>query len=161
MTGRWSRIAGLLLVGMALALIGCKSDSGEWVEINGHRFNVELAITSNEQFLGMGGRTDAPQGTGMLFIFPREAPREFVMRNCLIPLDIAFMDDDGKIVRTHTMEVEADQRGLTHYPSGRPASLVLEVAAGEFERLGIRTGQTMTLSPSVQRSVENVRRTRR
>jgi len=155
------RMLMLLLAGIATTLIGCKSDAGDWVEINGHRFEVELAITSNEQFLGMGGRTEAPQGTGMLFIFPREAPREFVMRGCVIPLDIAFMDNNGKIVRTHTMKVEADQRNLPRYPSGRPASLVLEVAAGEFERLGIQTGQTMTLSPSVQQSVEEVRRTRR
>jgi uncharacterized protein len=155
------RAALLLTIGLTL-MSGCDSDpKGNWVEIGGERFTVELATTPNAQFLGMGGRDNVPSGTGMLFIFPREAPRTFVMRSCLVPLDIAFIDDDGLIVTMDTMTVEPDQRHLTHYPSGVPASLVLEVAGGTFEKSGISEGQRVTFSPSVQRAIDDAKRSGR
>lgn len=126
--------------------------------IEGHRWDVELATTDNERFTGMGGRNEAPAGTGMLFIFPDDAHRQFVMRACLIPLDIAFINGEGRIVAIHTMKVEPDQRHLPLYRSGRPARFALEVAAGEFQRLGIKVGQQVIFSKDTQRVITDIER---
>ena len=144
---------------MLLLLPACErspEDSDPHVTIEGHRWDVELATTNNEQFTGMGGRSEAPTGTGMLFIFPDNAHRQFIMRACLIPLDIAFINSEGKIVAIHTMKVESDQRRLVRYPSYYPVNMALEVAGGEFDRLGIRVGHYVTFSKDTQRTIDNV-----
>jgi uncharacterized membrane protein (UPF0127 family) len=99
----------------------------------------------------MSGRQDVPPGTGMLFIFRDSQPRAFVMRGCLVPLDIAFIDEGLRIVAIHTMAVEPDGAGQKKYRSLKPAMYALEVAAGELSAAGVTVGDTATFSPAVER----------
>ena len=80
---------------------------------------------------------------GMLFLFPDAAPRAFWMRNTRIPLDIVYLDSELAIVGWSLNTPPCRTRRCPSYPSGRPARYVLEVNAGEMERLGASLGDTV------------------
>ena len=115
------------------------------VRINGHTWNVELAVTEMARFQGLSGRTALGERAGMLFLFPYSKPQAFCMRLCEIPLDIAFIDADLTVVKTHTMAVEPDRIGRESYSSGAPVQYVLEVPGGALGRAGGKAGQKVTL----------------
>ena len=111
-------------------------------------FDVELATDPASRLQGLSDRPVVPPQGGMLFVFPQAARREFVMRRCLVPIDIAFLDDAGRVVRTHAMRVEppnTPEHRLTRYPSRYPARYALELAGGTLERLDVREGQRVVL----------------
>jgi hypothetical protein len=143
-------LAGLVLLPAA----GCKSEPESLprqaeVTINGHTFRVELAMTEARRHKGLGGRTRLAEDQGMLFIFRRAERQTFVMRNCEIPIDVAFLDADRRIVRIHEMQVEWDRSGRVPYSSGGPAQYALEVAGGVFAKLGIEEGDVVEFSDRV------------
>lgn len=123
------------------------------VTLAGERFDLELVADPVRRHRGMGGRTRIPHGTGMLFSFRDVATRAFVMRDCLVPIDIAYLDPAGRVVGIHTMAVEPPRRPgeslldyeerLPGYLSEAPAQFAIEVAGGTFESLGLRTGDVV------------------
>ena len=80
---------------------------------------------------------------GRLFMYPKSAPRAYCMRGCLIPLDIAFIDSELRIVKIYTMAPEPDRVGRVAYSSQTDAQYVLEVSAGGFARKGVVVGATV------------------
>ena len=103
---------------------------------------VEIADTDPSRAKGLMMRTFLPQGQGMLFVWPEEAPRTMWMKDTFIPLDIIFMDGQGKIVGIATQAVPHD---LSPLGTDRPARYVLEVPAGDANRLGLAVGQSIVL----------------
>lgn len=144
--------AGLACFGCAVAG-GCY-DSAErndrsgmkqaTVTIKGHVFKVAVASTIEEQRVGlMNVKPDElGQDEGMLFVFPQEGPLSFWMKNTITPLDIAFMDSRGRIVKTHTMK----PLDMTSHPSVKPARFALEVHAGRLAALGIAEGDVAQIA---------------
>ena len=117
------------------------------IEIKGHVFEAWLARTSDELETGLMNTPEEalapiadPAGEGqpdiqrgMLFIFRSEQILSFWMLNTIIPLDIAYINQDGEIVKTYTMApLETRQ-----YPSHEPAMFALEMRAGLLAELGI------------------------
>jgi len=104
------------------------------LEIEGHLLDVELATDDISRARGLMYRTRVHEDSGMLFIFPEAKIQRFWMKNCLIPLDIAFVDDEGKIVNIQRAVPPAPQaRVFPRYPSLLPVRYVLETRAGWFE----------------------------
>ncbi len=125
---------------------GCnKPDTGAGVKIGSARWTVELATNSISRARGLSGRTTLPDGYGMLFVFTDLQVRTFWMRGCLIPLDVAFIDADLRIVQIHTMAAEPGRAGEFHYSSVRPARYALEVPAGGLARAGVKVGDKVSL----------------
>jgi len=149
MLNRYAIVVAALLALSAAA--GCDRNDETYVTINGRRWDVELATTPENRFLGMSGRQDVPADTGMLFVFRDSQPREFVMRGCLVPLDIAFIDEHLRIVAIHTMAVAEDPTKLRKYASIKPAMYALEVAAGSLGQARVNVGDAVTLSPAITR----------
>lgn len=118
--------------------------------LRGRTFHLELAADSAARMRGMGGRSHIPEGSGMLFSFREAAPRHFLMRDCVVPLDIAFLDTEGRVTAVHTMPVEPPRRAgetpLTYearlplYGSGAPAQFVMEAAGGALFAAGVQAG---------------------
>jgi hypothetical protein len=108
-------------------------------------YTVELAMTRGQRQTGLMGRTELAADRGMLFVYPSPRPLKFWMRNCEIPIDILFLDADGKIVNLHEMAVEPDRRGAVSYPSHVPAQYALELVGGTIRREGIKIGQRVEL----------------
>lgn len=139
------------LVAMAAAA-GCTSQRAPApprVTINGKSWLVDLAVTPEQQSLGLAGRQQLSNEAGMLFVFRRAEVRNFCMRGCVIPLDIAFIGDDMRVVRTHTMAVEPDRAGRIIYSSDSPARYALETAAGSLEAAGVKVGDPVTFSGDI------------
>lgn len=99
--------------------------------------DIELAETPEEISYGMMYRKSMDPNTGMLFLMGDEAPRSFYMKNTFVPLDIIYINDEGKVVSIQKNAKPLDETSL---PSGAPASLVLEVTAGFSDRYGITEG---------------------
>jgi len=98
---------------------------------------VELARTPDEQARGLMFRERLAPGSGMLFVFPVSAEHSFWMQNTLVPLDMIFIDEDGRVVGT----VErAEPLTTTLRTVGKPSRYVLEVAGGVAAERGIRPG---------------------
>ena len=134
-------LAGLVVLGTCC---GCqKAQPQPRVVINGRGWLVDLARTPQEQYTGLGGRTHLSADVGMLFIFSEPRELTFCMRNCEIPLDIAFISEDLKVVSVQTMAVEPDRAGRVIYHSGAPAKYALEVAAGGLTGAGAKPGDTV------------------
>lgn len=134
-----------VLLALLLAQAGACAGAGEQVELKGHRFNVELALTHEEQARGLMFRDSLPDDHGMLFVFPAEAPRSFWMRNTRIPLDILYFDDELKLVSQVHSARPCVVRACPGYPSEAPARYVLELNAGKARELGVEKGDRLRL----------------
>jgi uncharacterized protein len=136
---------GWLLLGLLLVLAGpagaqisfertqlaIESSSGTL------NFEVELAITPEQRQQGLMFRESLDADQGMLFDFGDTVPVTMWMRNTFIPLDMLFIDADGRIAR-----IVADTEPLSDavIGSGDPVRAVLELAAGTSAELGIAVG---------------------
>lgn len=98
---------------------------------------VELARTEPERERGLMHRTSLPPDAGMLFLFDESADHTFWMKNTLLPLDMVFIDDDGRIVG-----IVESAEPLTTVPRsvGAPSRYVLEVNGGWARAHGVRPG---------------------
>ena len=104
---------------------------------NSHEYTVELAVTPEEQRIGMMFRNYIPENTGMLFVFKEDTERNFWMKNTFIPLDLIFIRNDGIITYIHHM---AEEESLKPINSNGKVRAVLEIAGGEAEILNINIG---------------------
>jgi uncharacterized membrane protein (UPF0127 family) len=110
---------------------------------SGAVYRLELALTPEEQAQGLMYRESLPQKTGMLFLFPDAAPHGFWMKNTMIPLDMIWMDDSGRVlyVSADTPPCKADP--CPTYGPEAPARMVLEIAGGLAAREKITVGSTL------------------
>ena len=104
--------------------------------------DVEIADTPALRSRGLMFRQRLPRGRGMLLLWPRPSMAALWMKNTLIPLDMVFIDASGRIVHIHENAQPGD---LTPVSPGRPVMAVLEIAAGEARRLGLRPGLRVSL----------------
>jgi len=102
-----------------------------------HDFTVEIAETPDQRAQGLMFRRQMDADAGMLFLFGRSEERAMWMKNTLIPLDMLFIDETGKIVRIEQRTVPHSLRAIV---SGGPVSAVLELNAGTASRLVIKPG---------------------
>ena len=136
------RVAATVL---ALAL-GCGSRGpAVVVETAQHgpaRVQVELARTPAEQERGLMYRTSMATDQGMLFLFPDDTDRAFWMKNTLIPLDMIFIDSDGRVagIRERTTPLSE-----TPISVGKPSKWVLEVNGGWSRAHGVAAGDRVGL----------------
>lgn len=165
---------GLVLVAAAAATFfavrGCDggglgaagADVGT-VRLGGKDFHLELALDGETRFKGLSGRTFIEPDGGMLFAFPYSGDMQFVMRDCPIPIDIAFLDSTGRITAMHEMTPEPPrteeektldpatgmntqyEARLRKYPSRFDAQFVIEVAGGTLRTLPIKAGDKVDL----------------
>ena len=102
-------------------------------------YDIEVAITPEQQARGMMWRPDLGPNKGMLFIFERERPVTFWMQNTLIPLDMIFIDNSGKLV---SIQREAEPLTTTKRPSNGPARFTLEIDGGAAALMNINETTT-------------------
>lgn len=119
------------------------------ITIKGETFALELAMDDASRYQGLSDRAEIADDGGMLFVFPKEAVREFVMRRCLVPIDIAFLNAQGEVVWMHAMQVERDPNTpeirLKRYSSHYPSQFAIELKAGSLRRLGLAQGDKIDL----------------
>jgi hypothetical protein len=102
-----------------------------------HPVTVELARTDAERARGLMHRRDLAEDAGMLFLFAERGDHAFWMKETLIPLDMIFIDEDGRIVG---IVERAEPRTLSPRSVGVPSRYVLEVNGGWARARGIARG---------------------
>ena len=140
----------LILLLMLAPLLGCATGSGPWVELKGERFTVEVAQDGPSRNRGLMYRDQLAKGTGMLFLHDVEEPLAYWMKNTRIPLDIFYFDSQRKLVSV-SRGVPSCSLGdrCPPYPSAGPALYVLELNAGEANRLGVARGDQLVFGPGI------------
>jgi uncharacterized membrane protein (UPF0127 family) len=106
---------------------------------------TEIARTPLEHMQGLMGRKHLPKDSGMLFDFGNSRPLSFWMANTYIPLQIAFIEDDGRVGQIERM-VPLSTRAIHSKKSYRFA---LEVNDGWFDENKITIGSVMGLPEDV------------
>jgi uncharacterized protein len=103
---------------------------------------VEVAKTPEERAKGLMNRNHLAKDEGMLFIFETEGYHGFWMKNTLIPLSIAFLDKEGKIVKISEMKPLT----LASHDPPQPILYALEMNKGWFAAHGIKVGDRIRFS---------------
>ncbi|HMK77760.1 MAG TPA: DUF192 domain-containing protein [Thermodesulfobacteriota bacterium] len=103
---------------------------------------VDVAKTPEERNHGLMGRKHLGKDEGMLFIFETEDYHGFWMKDTVIPLSIAFIDQDGRIVSITDMRPQT----LDSHVPPRPILYALEMNRGWFSSHGIKTGDVVRFS---------------
>jgi uncharacterized protein len=117
----------------ALRPVIIDTSGGKKVEVQ-----VEVADDVAEQAKGLMYRKALGEDRGMLFVYPDERKLSFWMKNTLIPLSIAYIDSEGRIVDILDMKPLDDKP--PHYTSSEPVQYALEVNQGFFEKVGVKVG---------------------
>ncbi len=151
-----TRVALCLATMVILAAEGpATRPAKELVVIAGETFRLDPAVNVKARQRGLGGREKIEDHGGMLFVFPDARRRSFYMKDCVIDIDIMFLDDRGRITAVHKMKTEpprradesvrAYERRLKLYPSLRPVRFAIELETGSIERLKLKPGRTIPL----------------
>ena len=108
-----------------------------------YQIQAEVASTPASRQLGLMHRVYLPAEHGMLFVFENKELHCFWMRNTKIPLSIAFIGDDGKIVNIEEMQPMSDDN---HCPAA-PVRYALEMNQGWFSKKGLNAGNVISGIP--------------
>jgi uncharacterized protein len=135
---RHTLFAGLLALTTSLSLAQNINTSLPVIELKTsiYRIQAELASTPQARQVGLMNRTSMPTDSGMLFIFDQKATHCFWMSNTKIPLAIAFIADDGKIVNIEEMQAET----LNNHCPKVPIRYALEMNRQWFSQRAIGPG---------------------
>jgi len=101
-----------------------------------HRIEAEVAANDQNRQVGLMNRKAMPTQRGMLFVFTQENTHCMWMRNTLLPLSVAFVDAEGKIINIEDMQPQTED----NHCARRPARYALEMNLGWFAQRGIKPG---------------------
>mgnify|MGYP001610245972 CR=1 FL=1 len=112
-----------------------------FVELNAgiHRIEAEVANTQDARMLGLMHRKSMAAHRGMLFVYDVPSPQCMWMRNTLIPLSVAFLDEQGRIINVEEMQPRTE----SNHCAARPAKFSLEMNAGWFRQRGLKAGDAI------------------
>lgn len=101
-----------------------------------HRIQAEVADSMGSRMTGLMHRKSMAHNSGMVFVFEENAPHCMWMKNTLIPLSVAFIDESGAIINVADMQPHSEQS----HCAARPARYALEMNKGWFAQRGIKPG---------------------
>ena len=105
-----------------------------------HRIEAEVAADPASRKQGLMMRENMPVNHGMLFVFPQADRYCMWMRNTLIPLSVAFLDEQGHILNIEDMQPQTEN----NHCAKAPAPFALEMNLGWFSSKGIKEGQRIS-----------------
>lgn len=137
-------LAATLAAGLAAAQSGPQPRL-QTIELSAgmHLIRAEVAVTPEQQQIGMMFRRTMGTNEGMLFVNDEPGQRCFWMRNTLVPLTAAFIADDGTIVNLADMKPQTDDS----HCSAKPVRFVLEMNLSWFEKRGLKAGSKLRGAP--------------
>jgi len=145
MGNRISPLIGAALVCAVLAACTARA-TGPSAELKGQRFEIEIADNDATRERGLMFRDSMPADHGMLFLFDDSSVRTFWMKNCRMPLDILFFDQNYKLVSVQQRVPPCRSEPCVVYPSEGPAQYVLELNAGTVDKLGVKPGDALKVA---------------
>jgi len=110
--------------------------------VNSQRLTLTVAATPESRQSGLSGYDHLPENEGMLFVLPRPTTFSFWMKDTVLPLSIAFLDDQWRIIGIEQMKpLKADRI----YQSPQPVRYAIEVNAGWFAEHGVGVGDAFDI----------------
>jgi uncharacterized membrane protein (UPF0127 family) len=100
---------------------------------------LEVAADPAARARGLMGREGVPPGNGMVFLYPTDVRESFWMKDTLVPLSIAFVAADGRVVSVAEMTPCRADPCPTYAPAG-PYRYAVELTAGAFPAAGVGAG---------------------
>ena len=104
-----------------------------------HRIDAEVVNTQESRMRGLMMRKAMPAHRGMLFVFDDNGRYCMWMKNTLLPLSVAFLDEAGRIINVEEMKPQTEN---THCAT-KPVHYALEMNAGWFSRRGVKAGTAL------------------
>lgn len=150
------RFALATLVAMAMVSPGANAQTGPQklpttqLTAGMHLIRAEVADDDGERQIGLMHRPSMGASDGMVFVFEQPGVQCFWMRNTLIPLSAAFIDDSGTIINVEDMKPQSDDS----HCSKKPVRFVLEMNKGWFDKRGLKAGSVIggaVFKPAVAR----------
>lgn len=111
-----------------------------------HLITAEMAANDPQRARGLMFREKLAPNHGMLFVFDAKTVQCMWMRNTLIPLSVAFIDDDGSIVNIEDMQPKTENS----HCSRRPVRYALEMELGWFAKRGLKSGARLGGLPAAR-----------
>ena len=129
-------ISFILLLGFAR--LGAAQSSMPLTELRAgmYRIEAEVAATPDHRMIGLMKRRSMPANHGMLFIFTEPQRHCMWMKNTLLPLSVAFLDDEGRILNIEDMQPQTED----NHCAARPARYALEMNLGWFRQKALGPG---------------------
>jgi uncharacterized membrane protein (UPF0127 family) len=106
------------------------------LSIGMYRIEAEVAATQENRMVGLMQRRSMPANHGMLFVFTEQQRHCMWMRNTLLPLSVAFLDEQGRILNVEDMQPQTED----NHCAAKPARFALEMNLGWFKQKGLAAG---------------------
>ena len=132
----------ILFVVLQVSLAAALAQSSPIIEltVGFHRVEAEVAATHAARAQGLMHRKEMPVQRGMLFVFPDVAVQCMWMRNTLIPLAVAFLDESGRILNVAEMKPHSEE----NHCAVKPVRYALEMNSGWFGQRGLKNGAVIS-----------------
>ena len=138
---KWIRYIFLFL--LIIITISCENKLKTIdISIKDEIFTVEVARTKEQKEQGLMFRKELGKSEGMIFVYEYDTNRNFYMKNTYIPLSIAFVLSNGKIVQIENMEPQ-----ITTVEPRQYYRYALEVPQGTFNEIGVKQGDFVNFPP--------------
>ena len=121
------------------------------MRIGSQQYTLEVANTDRSRQRGLMERDAMPADHGMLFVFDREQPLSFWMKNTRFPLEILYLDADGQVVSIHEMK---PYDTTSSHRSARPAKYAIELNLGQVKKAGVKVGDVLNIPASARQAVD-------
>ena len=115
------------------------------ITLGSRTLSIPVALDKVHCRRGLMYRRQLGPDEGMLFVYPREAPYFFWMKDTYVPLSIAFVRADGRIIQIEDME----PLDLTKHLSRAPAQYALEMPKGWFGRNKVKEGDVVKIPEEI------------
>lgn len=136
----------LAAAALAFVALGASADTTfrtAQLKVGNHPLKVEVAANEPERMQGLMYRETLGKDDGMLFIFDELGYHSMWMKNTPLPLSVAFVDDDGKILNILDMKPHT----LDSHMAAGPARYAIETNKGWFAAKKIKAGDKVTGLP--------------
>nr|WP_315472893.1 DUF192 domain-containing protein [uncultured Undibacterium sp.] len=133
-------LCSMMCVPTAMITVATAAESNlkrQQFQIGTHKLHAELARTAEERQLGLMFRESLAENQGMMFQFAQADHYCMWMKNTLIPLSIAFIDEQGKIINIEEMQAKSEQATCAK----SKARYALEMNTGWYSQRQVKVGQ--------------------
>lgn len=131
----------------------CRDFSQKSLAVGGEVISVAVAYSTAEQITGLAGCREIPVGKGMYFPYASPTRPRFWMKGMLIPIDIVWINGDEIIgVEAAVPPLSKKNDDPPIYSPNESITAVLELAAGEAERLGLQIGTRVLFTDASDQS---------
>jgi len=123
-----------------------RSQRQEKVCFKNNCFEVELAVTNEEQAIGLMFRKSLDKNRGMLFVFKEEGEHSFWMKNTLISLDIIWINENKEVIFISENTQPCKEDSCPSITPNKKAKYVLEINGGISKEIGLKVGDGLEIN---------------